>query len=100
MPIHRITDQEIKSFCEEDTKDKIKVIWIGHSTSLINVENTIILTDPVFYRDSRYRDVPITIDRIPRVDAVVISHNHYDHLDQPSIHIDSDQSFFFLNLFY
>lgn len=33
----------------------------------------------------RFRPVPITIDRLPRVDAVVISHNHYDHLDYNSI---------------
>jgi N-acyl-phosphatidylethanolamine-hydrolysing phospholipase D len=50
--------------------------------------------DPVFSERSapvqfagpkRYRPVPITIDRIPHVDAVVISHNHYDHLDYNSV---------------
>jgi N-acyl-phosphatidylethanolamine-hydrolysing phospholipase D len=34
---------------------------------------------------NRFRDLPITIDRIPRVDAVVISHNHFDHLDSDSV---------------
>ncbi len=48
LPLHKITDEEIKSFCDEDTNDKIKVIWIGHATSLVNMENTIILMDPVF----------------------------------------------------
>ena len=50
--------------------------------------------DPVFSQrcspsssigPKRYVDVPITIDRLPRVDAVVISHNHYDHFDYQSI---------------
>jgi N-acyl-phosphatidylethanolamine-hydrolysing phospholipase D len=41
---------------------------------------------------SRYRDVPIQINRIPRIDCVVISHNHYDHLDQQSI-LDLNKKF-------
>jgi N-acyl-phosphatidylethanolamine-hydrolysing phospholipase D len=38
-----------------------------------------------FAGPKRYRPVPITIERIPKVDAVVVSHNHYDHLDYASI---------------
>ena len=38
-----------------------------------------------FAGPKRYRDVPIEINRIPRVDIVVISHNHYDHLDEDSV---------------
>lgn len=40
----------------------------------------------------RYRPVPIVINRIPRVDAVIISHNHYDHLDYQSV-IDLNKKF-------
>ena len=38
-----------------------------------------------FAGPKRYRNVPIEIKRIPRVDIVVISHNHYDHLDEESV---------------
>jgi len=38
-----------------------------------------------FAGPKRYRPVPISIERIPKVDAVVVSHNHYDHLDYASI---------------
>ena len=40
----------------------------------------------------RFRDVPIQIDRIPRIDAVILSHNHYDHLDENSV-VDLDKKF-------
>ena len=48
LPVKMITDQEIEDFCQRDTGDKIRAIWIGHATCLINIENTIILLDPVF----------------------------------------------------
>lgn len=48
LPVHQITDNEIKKFCEENTSKSFKVIWIGHATVLINFQNTIILTDPLF----------------------------------------------------
>lgn len=48
LPVHLITDKEINDFCNQDTTNKFKVIWIGHATSLVNFENTIILMDPVF----------------------------------------------------
>lgn len=48
LPVHQITPKEIEEFCKEDTTDKTLVIWIGHSTCLLNFQNTIILMDPVF----------------------------------------------------
>ncbi len=94
LPVHLITDEEIKNFCAQDTFDKIRVLWIGHATCLVNMENCVILVDPVFSQrcspyqfagPKRFRPVPITVERLPNVDAVVISHNHYDHLDYESV---------------
>lgn len=48
LPVHQITDDEIKNFCSEDSVKKFKVIWIGHATSIINFQNTIVLMDPLF----------------------------------------------------
>ena len=75
-------------------KDKNYSIWIGHSTFLIKKDNTIILTDPVFSdrasplkRIGPKRLIPpaISIDNLPPIDIIIISHNHYDHLDIRSL---------------
>lgn len=74
--------------------DKITTTWIGHSTVLTQFEGLTILTDPVFsqrcspsqfFGPKRYRNAPCTIKELPQIDAVCISHNHYDHLDYNSI---------------
>lgn len=69
----------------------VQATWVGHSTVLLQMEGLTILTDPVFAQrcspvqwmgPRRLADVPFEIEdeRLPKVDAVVISHNHYDHL--------------------
>ena len=68
---------------------KIQITWIGHSTFLIQVEGINILTDPIFNSRSsplgigfeRKSPPGIPFDRLPPIHAVLISHNHYDHLD-------------------
>ena len=94
LPVKKLTDEEIGKFCDEDTTNKIRVIWIGHATTLVNMDNFIFITDPVFSERSapsqlvgpkRHGPVPITIYRIPNLHAVLISHNHYDHLDTDSV---------------
>ena len=70
------------------------MIWIGHSTFLIKKNNLIILTDPVFsdraspfkrFGPKRLIPPSITIEELPQIDVVTISHNHYDHLDIRSL---------------
>ncbi len=68
-------------------------IWLGHSTVLFKTDDVTIITDPVFHNAS---PVPFTIepfamthkptiDDLPFIDAVLISHDHYDHLDYKAI---------------
>jgi len=68
--------------------------WIGHSTVLIQIDGKNILTDPVWASSAgpfkiagtpRVSDPGIEIQKLPRIDIVLISHNHYDHLDQAAI---------------
>ena len=68
----------------------ISITWIGHSTFLIRIGETWLLTDPFFAERSSpvagvgpKRSVPaaLTVDQLPPIDAVLISHNHYDHMD-------------------
>ncbi|NGX30686.1 MAG: hypothetical protein K940chlam8_00035 [Chlamydiae bacterium] len=82
-------------FCEHEVvPSKPKVTWINHSTFLIEVEGRKILTDPIwskrcspfrFFGPKRKHQPPISIDDLERVDYVVISHNHYDHLDRKTV---------------
>lgn len=74
--------------------DKLRVSWIGHATTLVQFENATILTDPHFSTSSsplkigvkRYRPVPICVHELPdSLNVVLISHNHYDHLDSQSV---------------
>ena len=70
------------------------LIWIGHATYLIKKDGLTILTDPVFSKRAspvRFagpkRLIPpaIPIDKLPKIDVITVSHNHYDHLDIRSL---------------
>ena len=70
--------------------DDVIVTWLGHSTVLVQIGGLNVLTDPVwaerasplrFAGPRRRLPAAIAIEQLPSIDAVVISHNHYDHLD-------------------
>jgi len=66
------------------------VTWVGHASYVLRTGGLTVLTDPVWSRKIpgvRARLTPPGVDwaDLPRVDAVVVSHNHYDHLDAPTI---------------
>lgn len=75
-------------------EDAIQVTWIGHATFLIQVSGLNILTDPMFSERAspfsfsgpkRLAPPGIAMKDLPKIDAVIISHNHYDHLDSDSV---------------
>lgn len=72
----------------------LRVTWFGHSTLLLEIDGTTILTDPVFGKRAspffftgrtRFHPPPAKISELPRLDAILLSHDHYDHLNTPSI---------------
>ena len=74
--------------------DRNHTIWIGHSTFIIKLNNLTILTDPVFseraspfkrFGPKRLIPPSISLEQLPKIDIVTISHNHYDHLDIRSL---------------
>ena len=74
---------------------RLRATWLGHACYYVEFPSGLrVLFDPVFsdrcspfswLGPKRYTDTPVDVDGIPIVDAVVISHNHYDHLDHPTI---------------
>ena len=71
-----------------------QMVWLGHSTFLLQLGDMTILTDPQFSRRAspvffagpeRVTGLPLDPSDLPQIDAVVISHNHYDHLDTASV---------------
>ena len=76
-----------------DTRDTVKFTWLGHATVLASVNGKTILFDPVFSESAapvswavkRYQPPAISIDELPPIDFIVISHDHYDHLDMNAI---------------
>jgi L-ascorbate metabolism protein UlaG (beta-lactamase superfamily) len=73
---------------------ELAVTWFGHASALLEIDGQRVLVDPVWgYRVSpsptigptRLHEPPIALAELPPVDAVVISHDHYDHLDLPTV---------------
>ena len=73
---------------------RLRATWLGHSTLLLEIDGVRVLTDPVWGErvsptrlagPKRFQPVPVPIRALPPLDAVVISHDHYDHLDYSSI---------------
>jgi L-ascorbate metabolism protein UlaG (beta-lactamase superfamily) len=68
--------------------DRDGMIWVGHSTFLFRIKGQLIITDPVFTEPSffmkRFSKLPINPDKIKNLDYILISHDHYDHLNEES----------------
>ncbi len=72
----------------------LRATWLGHSTVLVEIGGLRVLTDPVWgaraspsriVGPKRFQPAPVALKSMPQIDLVVISHDHYDHLDYPSI---------------
>jgi L-ascorbate metabolism protein UlaG (beta-lactamase superfamily) len=72
----------------------LRATWLGHSTVLIEIDGVRVLTDPVWgpraspsrlVGPKRFQPVPVALRSLPAIDLVIVSHDHYDHLDYPTI---------------
>jgi N-acyl-phosphatidylethanolamine-hydrolysing phospholipase D len=76
------------------TPEQFTLTWVGHTTFLIQIDGLNVLTDPMwsdraspvqFAGPSRWVPPAVDFDRLPPIDAVVLSHDHYDHLDSTTV---------------
>ena len=76
----------------------LRVTWFGHSSSLIEIDGVTVLTDPIWSTrpspvawagPARWYPPVLSLAQLPHLDAVLISHDHYDHLDRAggAVHI-------------
>ena len=72
----------------------LRITWLGHSTALIEIDGATILSDPIWSDRAspsrwvgprRFHPPPIALADLPPIDAVIVSHEHYDHLDMSTI---------------
>ena len=80
---------------QRPTSTGLRMSWLGHSTVLVEVDGHRFLTDPVFGGrvspvswaggSKRFHPTPASIAQLPKLDAVLLSHDHYDHLCRESI---------------
>ncbi len=73
-----------------DKEARLAVLWIGHATALVQIDDKVVLTDPVFTStvgqvSKRLVEPGLDSENLPPVDAVVISHMHFDHLSLGSL---------------
>lgn len=83
----------------------LRVTWFGHSSALVEIDGARVLTDPFWGERAspvswagpkRWFAAPISAQDLPPIDAVVISHDHYDHLDRATVELLRDTSTVFV----
>ncbi|HBS06165.1 MAG TPA: hypothetical protein DEA96_14450 [Leptospiraceae bacterium] len=90
-----IQKRSVSEFTEPPA-DGLRITWFGHSSILVEIDGSMILIDPVwgdrvspvsFMGPQRFHENPLSLEELAQlpIDAVVISHDHYDHLDYPTI---------------
>ena len=82
---------------------RLSATWLGHSSLLINIDGYRVVTDPVFEKrvsilgPTRFNgEVPVRADQLSAIDVVVISHDHYDHLNRHSVRLLRDKTKLFI----
>ena len=100
VPVHTLTRAQLLS-APNNT-----LFRLGHSTVLLKLRNEFWITDPVFSQRAspvqwagpqRFHQPPISIDELPPIKAVILSHDHYDHLDRTAILKLADKTSHFLS---
>ncbi len=99
-PLHHLPElkPDLAEFQKNDGK-QFKYIWLGHSSFLVNFEGTILLFDPVWHNAAplsfmvrRFQKPIVALEELPKIDAIILSHDHYDHLDSKAMQYFASQT--------
>ena len=93
VPDHHVLPKEEAISLYDALRNENTITWIGQSTLLIKINGVVIVTDPYFAKlasplivgPERFVPPGIAADELPGVDVILLSHNHYDHLDEAFI---------------
>lgn len=92
VPVFFSTPEEVPDKIQNPVKDNVRLsaLWIGHATVLLQMDDKIIITDPVLTETAgelarRVVEPGIDIENIPKCDLILISHPHFDHLSLGSL---------------
>ena len=87
--------RKLDSTAVADYNNKTRMVWFGHSSFLLQIDGMNILIDPMFGKvaaphnllgaERFNKEMPIAVEKLPQIDAVIFSHDHYDHLDYETI---------------
>jgi L-ascorbate metabolism protein UlaG (beta-lactamase superfamily) len=86
--------KRVRSDYAKPSLSGLRATWIGWSSVLIEIDGRTLLTDPVWSErcspstlagPRRFHAPPIALEELPHIDLVIISHDHYDHLDMPTV---------------
>lgn len=87
-------ERPIEAWAKPVSSSGLRITWLGHSTMLLEADGVRVLTDPVFGKRAspfsfagpkRFHPVPASIEELPELTAVLLSHNHHDHLCPKSL---------------
>ena len=82
------------TFATRGAEGTLSATWVGHATVLLQIERINVLTDPMwseraspvsFAGPRRLVAAAVDLESLPPIDVILISHNHYDHLDRPTV---------------
>ena len=85
---------DVATLAQPVPPEGLRATWLGHSTMMLEIDGRRILTDPVWGQrvspsqlmgPKRFFAPPLALQDLPKLDAVVISHDHYDHLDKEAV---------------
>ena len=90
LPIHRLNPEQ----WEGHQGGQFSFSWLGHSSILLSIENHLILVDPVLKERAspfswvgpeRFHPSPVSAEELPVIDVILITHDHYDHLEKSTL---------------